>query len=172
MLRQEAHRDGKKHLPATEQFWLIWHEDYWYFCLDCDVALAFLNTKNIELNIPFCGRDPSGNQYSYNAPTGLCLRLMPMTSKSKVAATISVMSGSHAWGVPLHLVSDDAGDVADTALAIEEGENAEATKEEDADEENDKDEEVKERARKTRNRQSRTLMVSARARKSSVTLAR
>ena len=99
-MRQEALRDGKKDLAPTEQFWLVWHEDYWYFSLDPDMLLAFEDAKGIDFNVPLCGRDPSGNMYHYNAPTGLAIR-MPATSKGKVMHTLALVSGAQAWGVPI-----------------------------------------------------------------------
>jgi hypothetical protein len=107
-------RDGRKDQAPTEQFWLVWHGDYWYFSLDPDMVLAFEDEKNVGFNVPMYGKDPSGNAYACNVPTGLAIR-MPSNSKGKVMHTLSLMSGSHAWGVPFHLASDDAGDILDSA---------------------------------------------------------
>jgi hypothetical protein len=63
--------------------------------------------------------------------------------------TLSLMSGSHAWGVPLHLASDDAGDTldsaaeADAAAAAAFDKEGEEEKEEDENEEDENEEEQK-----------------------------
>jgi hypothetical protein len=116
VLRQERLRDGRTDQPQTEQFWLVWFEDWWYFTLDPDLPLAFEDEPNIGFNVPLCGKDPSGNAYAYNVPTGLAIR-MPSNAKGKVMHTLSLMSGSHAWGVPFHLCTDDVGDILDAETA-------------------------------------------------------
>ena len=62
-MRQEDLRYGRKDQAPTEQFWPVWFEDWWYFSLGPDISAAFEDEKNIDFNVPLCGKDPSGNTY-------------------------------------------------------------------------------------------------------------